>query len=142
MKTIKLAFLTLSILASAFNMNAQDPVNPRKDPNKTWKRHSSANKKWADGALNKNSDSGQYLSSAYFQDRRAKKWTAGLMAGTSLFYGDADKKQLGFDIAPFVKYSISQTLALRAEYNFATLKGQRDYQNPTLFKDNFKFNLD
>ena len=61
------------------------------------------------------------------------------MAGTSLFHGDADKKQLGWDIAPFVKYSISQTFALRAEYNFATLRGQRDYQAPTLFKDNIQF---
>ena len=102
----------------------------------TWKRHPYAKAKWVAGVQ---TDSGQSLHSSYYLDRRAKKFTLGLMAGTSLFHGDADKKQLGWDIAPFVKYSISQTFALRAEYNFASLRGQRDYQAPTLFKDNFQF---
>ncbi|MES2617103.1 MAG: hypothetical protein V4613_04445 [Bacteroidota bacterium] len=137
MKKMKSTILTLSLLVSAFSINAQE--SPRKDPAKKWKNHGTATKKWTDGKLNKNSDSGQYLQAAYFQDRRAKKWTVGLMLGVTYLNGDADKKQLGYDIAPFIKYSISQTLALRAEYNFAMLRGQRDLQNPTLFKDNFRF---
>lgn len=144
MKQIKLTILTLCLLSFAFTVKAQNTLNssesdnPRKDTAKLWQRHPYALKKWAGDSIRKN-DSGQYLQGAYFQDRRAKKWTVGLMAGTSIFHGDADKKQLGWDFAPYVKYSISQTFALRAEYNIAKLRGERDYQNPTLFKDNFKF---
>ncbi len=128
MKLLKLSILSLC----AFTLSAA----LGQDTTKHWKRHPYARTKWVS---DKNSDSGQYMQASYYQDRRAKKWTVGLMAGGSIFFGDADKRQLGWDIAPFVKYSISQTFALRAEYNFAKLRGQRDFQSPTLFKDNFKF---
>lgn len=103
---------------------------------KKWKNHPYAKTQWAEG---KQTDSGQTLNSSYFMDRRAKKWTAGILGGTTMFYGDADKIQLGWAVGPYVKYSVSQTFALRGEYNFAVLKGQRDYQAPSMFKDNFQF---
>ncbi len=132
MKLLKLTILGLCslTLSAAFGQSSSQ------DTTKHWKRHPYARTKWVS---DKKLDSGQYLQAAYYQDRRAKKWTIGLMAGTSVFFGDADKKQLGWDIAPYIKYSISQTFALRAEYNFAKLRGQRDFQSPTLFKDNFRF---
>lgn len=136
MKTIKLTFLTIALFSFAIGSNAQEK---RKDSASIWKNHNTANIQWVEGVKNKKADSGQYLQNAYFQDRRAKKFTVGVLAGTSLFHGDADKKQLGFDFGPYVKWSISQTFALRGEYNYAMLRGQRDYQNPTLFKDNFRF---
>jgi hypothetical protein len=129
MKILKMTILSLCLVAvSAFaNTATQDS---------TWKRHPQAKTKWVEG---KQTDSGQSLNSSYYMDRRAKKFTVGLMAGTSLFNGDADKKQLGWAVSPFVKYSVSQTFALRGEFNYAKLRGQRDLQNPTLFKDNFRF---
>ena len=140
MKQIKLTILTLSLVCFAVLANAQNSLNSgssSSDTPKIWKRHPYALQKYNNDT--RTSDSGQNLQASYFQDRRAKKWTLGLLAGTSIFNGDADKKQLGWDFAPYVKYSISQTFALRAEYNIAKLRGERDYQNPTLFKDNFKF---
>jgi hypothetical protein len=132
MKLLKLTILSLC----GFTLSVMGQTEPAQTSTKKWKRHPYAETKYPD---DKAVDSGQNLSASYYQDRRAKKWTVGLMGGTSIFFGDADKKQLGWDIAPFVKYSISQTFALRAEYNFAKLRGQRDFQSPTLFKDNFKF---
>ncbi len=102
----------------------------------TWKNHPTAKAKWAFG---KTTDSGQGLQAAYFQDRRAKKFTVGLLGGTSFMFGDADKIQTGSNFAPFIKYSISQTFAIRAEYNFSKLKGQRDFQSPTNYKDYYTF---
>lgn len=130
MKILKMTvFLSMCLVSvSAFALSS--PTDS------TWKRHPYAKNKWVAG---KTSDSGQSLQNSYYVDRRAKKFTVGLLGGTSVLFGDADKKQLGWDIAPFVKYSISQTFALRAEYNFAQLRGQRDNQGPTLFKDNFTF---
>lgn len=140
MKHLKLLILSISLLSYTFATAQTEPVTPvtpaTDTKSKTWKKHPYAEPQWVDG---KKSDSGQNLQASYFQDRRAKKWTLGLLAGTSLFHGDADKKQLGYNFAPFVKYSISQTFALRGEYNFGMLRGERDYQNPTLFKDNFRF---
>lgn len=131
MKILKMTTLSLCLIAvsSAF-------ANQSSSSDTTWKRHPYAKTKWVDG---KSSDSGQSLQNSYYVDRRAKKFTIGVLGGISLFNGDADKKQLGWAVGPYLKYSISQTFALRAEYNFATLRGQRDLQNPTLFKDNFSF---
>lgn len=128
MKILKMTLFSMCLISvSAFAQSSNDS---------TWKRHSAAKTKWSEG---KQTDSGQSLQNSYFVDRRAKKFTVGLLGGITLFNGDADKKQLGWDIAPFVKYSVSQTFALRAEYSFGKLRGQRDNQNPTLFKDNFSF---
>jgi opacity protein-like surface antigen len=69
----------------------------------------------------------------------ARKWSLGILGGGSLFFGDADKKQLGWALGPMLKYSISSTFAIRAEYNFAVLNGKRILQTATLYKDNFSF---
>jgi hypothetical protein len=141
MKTKKFLLLTLTLLFMSLNVLGQSDSTAKNDKNtddssRIWKRHPYARKQWVDGHK---TDSGQNMQAAYYQDRRAKKWTLGLMAGGTLFHGDADKKQIGYNFAPFVKYSISQTFALRGEYNFAMLRGERDFQSPTFFKDNFRF---
>jgi hypothetical protein len=124
-KTLVLGFC---LFAASLFVNAQEKEKMADHPY--------AKSKWAAG---KTADSGQVLQGSYFQDRRAKKWSVGLMGGITALHGDADKKQMGYNFAPFVKYSISQTFALRGEYNFGMLRGERDYQNPTFFKDNFRF---
>lgn len=81
----------------------------------------------------------QSLEGTVYKDKNAKKWTVGVLAGSSFFFGDADLIQPGWAIGPYLKYSISHTFGLRAEYNLAQLKGKRDFQSPTLYKDNFSF---
>ena len=101
--------------------------------------HPTAKAKFPEGKKNLKSDSGQHSVTSLFVDRRAKKWSLGLGVGSSFFFGDADKIQPGWNVRALAKYSISQTFGIRAEYNMGQLKGARDLQAPTLFKDNFNF---
>lgn len=131
MKTTKLLMiLVLSVFA--VGAMAQGGEQPKADK---------PNTKWPSGknTYKAAKDSGQHAVTSYYVDRRAKKWTLGLGGGLTFFYGDADKIQPSWHIRPFVKYSISQSFGLRGEYNIGKLRGARDFQNPTNFKDNFKF---
>jgi outer membrane protein OmpA-like peptidoglycan-associated protein len=103
--------------------------------------HQNAKEKWPAGtkAEMRPNDSGQFAVTSYFVDRRAKKWSIGVGAGPSFFFGDADKIQPGWHARLFGKYSLSQTFGIKGEWNIGTLRGARDFQFPTLFKDNFKF---
>lgn len=94
--------------------------------------------KWPNGE-DKTLDSGQNAVTSFYVDRRAKKWSLGIGVGPTFFYGDADKIQPSWHARLYTKWSISQVFGLKAEYNIGQLKGERDYQFPTLFKDNFKF---
>ncbi len=127
---VSLIFASLSIFAQG------PPVS--NSTNAKW--HPYADAKWPSGKDKKSADSGQFFQNSWFQDRRAKKWMVGLNAGATTFFGDADKIRLGWVVGPSIKYSISQTFGLRFQYNFGSLRGSRDYQAPTLFKDNFSFN--
>lgn len=128
MKTLKTT-LMLGLVMGSMALFAQDGTS--------W--HPNAKEKWPAGKDNKSLDSGQFYQNSWFQDRRAKKWMLGLNVGVTTFHGDADKKQLGWMIGPSLKYSISQTFGLRFQYNWGDLRGVRDNQGPTLFKDNFSF---
>lgn len=103
--------------------------------------HTYAKNKWPDGVKEKKhaSDSGQNAVTSFFVDRRAKKWSLGAGTGLTFFYGDADKIQPSWHARVFGKYSISQTFGLKAEWNIGQLRGARDFQFPTNFKDNFSF---
>lgn len=101
--------------------------------------HETAMEKWPSGKTERKKDSGQYSVTSYFVDRRAKQWSVGLGGGSTQFFGDADKVQPGWHAKAFAKYSISQTFGLRAEYNVGMLRGARDFQFPTLYKDYFRF---
>lgn len=103
--------------------------------------HPNAEGKWPDGASEKQhvSDSGQHAVTSFFVDRRAKKWSLGVGAGPSFFFGDADKIQPGWHARAFAKYSVSQTFGLKGEWNIGKLRGARDFQFPTLYKDFYKF---
>ena len=105
------------------------------------KWHPTAESKWPAGKnqADRVKDSGQYAVTSYFVDRRAKKWSLGFGGGPTMFFGDADKIIPSWHIRPFVKYSISQTFGIRGEYNYGFLRGARDYQAPTNFKDFFEF---
>jgi hypothetical protein len=105
------------------------------------KWHPTAESKWpaGKGRTDRTKDSGQFSVTSYFVDRRAKKWSLGIGGGPTAFFGDADKIIPSWHIRPFVKYSISQTFGLRGEYNYGFLRGARDFQAPTNFKDFFEF---
>lgn len=131
-KSAAIAAITLCI-SPAFS---QSPTYSQKSGSANY--HETAKPKWPAGTDHK-LDSGQNAVTSFFVDRRAKKWSIGLGGGTSFFYGDADKIQPGWDARLFTKYSISQVFGLKAEYNIGKLRGARDFQFPTLYKDNFKF---
>ncbi|MBC7425697.1 MAG: outer membrane beta-barrel protein [Bacteroidia bacterium] len=150
MKTLKVLFFSLFIMGYAntyaqktetttttTTTTATESTDPAKSETVKW--HPNALPKWPAGKKTPGLDSGQYADQSWFQDRRAMKWTAGIIGGMTLFHGDADKLQPGWVVGPYVKYSVSQTFGIRAEYNFGKLRGERDFQSPTLFKDNFKF---
>jgi hypothetical protein len=142
MKTLKQLSLFILTASAASVMAQGDPAPAAPAGNGgsdgvSW--HPTADPKWPAGKDQVKSDSGQYSVTSYFVDRRAKKLSLGLGGGPTFFFGDADKIQPGWHIRPFVKYSISQTFGLRGEYNFGVLRGARDFQAPTLFKDNFQF---
>lgn len=103
--------------------------------------HETAQEKWPEGKGKEGrlADSGQHAVTSFFVDRRAKKWSLGAGAGASFFFGDADKVQPGWHARLFTKYSVSQTFGLKAEWNIGALRGARDFQAPTNYKDNFKF---
>lgn len=130
-----------SLLFSLFSLSVLMVYGQTENTNKTWKNHPYAQIKYPDGKGGENvqKDSGQHMQASGFLDRRAKKLTIGLKGGITQFHGDADKSKLGWDAGLFLKYSISQTFALRGEYNIGTLAGERKDQGPTLFKDNFNF---
>lgn len=135
MKTLKTLMLSVLTLGVVYSFAQSESTN------NTWKNHpfakvKSPEGKGKDARLN---DSGQHMQASSFLDRRAKKWTVGLKGGITSFHGDADKSKLGFNGGLFLKYSISQTFALRGEYNIGTLNGARHDDGPTLFKDNFEF---
>jgi outer membrane protein OmpA-like peptidoglycan-associated protein len=132
MKTV-LRTLVLSGVIVGSSLSAQTYTE-----NKGIKFHPYAKTKRPDGKDIK-ADSGQHAVTSLFVDRRAKKWSIGLGAGPTFFFGDADKIQPSWHARALVKYSISQTFGIRAEYNIGQLKGARDFQAPTLFKDNFEF---
>jgi outer membrane protein OmpA-like peptidoglycan-associated protein len=133
MKTIKLLFVVVISFAVTAAMGQGEPADSTKAD---W--HPTAKKTWPSGD-DHSLDSGQHLQASGYMDRRAKKWSVGLYGGTTAFAGDADKVQLSWTAGPYVKYSISQTFGLKGEYNFGMLKGSRDNQKPTNFKDDFVF---
>ena len=135
MKTLKTT-LILCLAMITVGAFAQDGGSDDSDKG-SW--HPYAKEKWPAGKDDKSLDSGQFFQNSWFQDRRAKKWMLGLNAGATAFHGDADKVVMGWMVGPSIKYSISQTFGLRFQYNFGDLRGQRDFQAPTLFKDNFSF---
>lgn len=129
------AFAVLSLCTvTAF---AQPTYSSKSGPN----YHPTAQEKWPDGKDSKarQADSGQHAVTSFFVDRRAKKWSLGVGAGPTFFFGDADKVQPSWHARIFAKYSISQTFGLKGEWNIGQLRGARDFQFPTLFKDNFEF---
>ncbi len=136
MKAIKTTLLITLMMGTValFGQTAEEGTSSEK---KQW--HPYAKSKWPAGKEDKSLDSGQFYQNSWFQDRRAKKWMLGLNIGATNFFGDADKIKFGWMIGPSLKYSISQTFGLRLQYNWGDLRGQRDYQAPTLFKDNFSF---
>ncbi|MBL7811184.1 MAG: hypothetical protein JNL57_03085 [Bacteroidetes bacterium] len=102
--------------------------------------HETAKSQWPEGKVRKNpADSGQHAVTSFFVDRRAKKWSLGVGAGPTFFFGDADKVMPSWHARVFGKYSISQTFGLKAEWTIGQLRGARDFQAPTLYKDFFKF---
>lgn len=131
-KPAALAALTL-FATTAFSQVYQDKPGANYHPN--------AQPKWPDGKTEKAhvSDSGQHAVTSFFVDRRAKKWSLGVGVGPTFFFGDADKIQPGWHARAFGKYSISQTFGLKGEWNIGELRGARDFQFPTLYKDFFKF---
>ncbi|MCO6494724.1 MAG: hypothetical protein J5I91_03455, partial [Bacteroidetes bacterium] len=106
-----------SLLFSLFSLSVLMVYGQTENTNKTWKNHPYAQIKYPDGKGGENvqKDSGQHMQASGFLDRRAKKWTIGLKGGITQFHGDADKSKLGWDAGLFLKYSISQTFALRGE---------------------------
>lgn len=128
MKTIKTLMVALLgvITLSAFGQQ-----------NASMSGHPTAKTKYPEADRQK--DSGQHMQASSFVDRRAKKWSVGLRGGATAFHGDADKLVPSWNGGLFLKYSISQTFALRGEYNIGQLKGERIDQGPTLFKDQFSF---
>lgn len=103
--------------------------------------HTYAKNKWPAGVTEKKhaSDSGEHAVTSLYVDRRAKKWSLGAGTGLTFFFGDADKIQPSWHARVFGKYSISQTFGIKGEWNIGQLKGARDFQFPTNFKDNFAF---
>lgn len=136
MKNIK--FLVMSALAICFFTAVAQPTYK---PNKGINYHTYAKEKWPSGKkfADQKSDSGQHAVTSLFVDRRAKKWSLGLGGGATLFWGDADHIKPSWHARAFGKYSVSQTLGFKAEWNIGMLRGSRDYQFPTQFKDYFRF---
>ena len=136
--------IALTLLLSGSSVFAQsEPVSTTntstvEDSTKA-KWHPYAKVKWPDGKDDKSLDSGQHMQASGYLDRRAKKWSLGVNGGASFFHGDADKKIPSWTVGPYIKYSISQTFGLRGEYNWGKLRGARDRQAPTGFKDDFNF---
>lgn len=139
MKTLKTSLLLSFVFGACSIFGQGEDANTQTTNSSKAKWHPYANVKWPTGTDKKSADSGQFFQNSWFQDRRAKKWMLGLNAGATTFFGDADKVKLGWIVGPSLKYSISQSFGLRFQYNWGTLKGSRDYQGPTLFKDNFSF---
>ena len=132
MKTTKKLLLAALLIggSSAFAQEYGETPGPN--------YHPTAEKKWPSGN-DKKLDSGQFSVTSYYVDRRAKKWSLGVGLGPTFFFGDADKIQPSWHARLFTKYSVSQTFGLKAEYNIGQLRGARDFQFPTLFKDDFQF---
>lgn len=66
----------------------------------------------------------------YFDKYRpAKKWSLGLQIGPTALQGDADDTKMGVAFGGHVKYSVSQSFALKLNANLGTLKGGRAEQN-------------
>ncbi len=66
----------------------------------------------------------------YFDKYRpAKKWSLGLQIGPTALQGDADDTKLGIAFGGHIKYSASQSFALKLNANLGTLKGGRADQN-------------
>lgn len=131
-----------SAVFTAFSLCAVSAIaQPTYKQAKGGNYHATAQEKWPDGKDPKAraADSGQHAVTSFFVDRRAKKWSIGAGTGATFFFGDADKVQPSWHAQLFTKYSISQTFGLKAEWNIGQLKGARDYQFPTMFKDNFEF---
>lgn len=134
MKGLKLVALSaVGLISSA--LVAQPYFSNKKGPN----FHTTAKEKWPAGKKEKMGDSGQFSTTSYFVDRRAKKWSIGIGGGGTAFFGDADKVQPGWHARAFVKHSLSQTFGIKGEWNIGMLRGARDNQFPTLFKDFFSF---
>lgn len=135
LKNVALSLLAFGISTAAF---AQESGTSKSS---TWKNHPYAKVKnpEGNGSVGRQADSGQHMQASGFLDRRAKKWTVGLRGGATAFHGDADAIAPSWNAGLFLKYSISQTFALRGEYNMGNLKGSRSDQGPSLFKDNFEF---
>ena len=131
------------MLSSVYAFAQSEPVST----SDTVKWHPYAKTKWPEGKEKgiqwtdslKNLDEGQNAQASSYLDRTAKKWSVGLNGGASMFHGDADKVIPSWTVGPYIKYSISQTFGLRGEYNFGKLKGARDRQVPTGFKDDYNF---
>lgn len=66
----------------------------------------------------------------YFDKYRpAKKWSLGLQIGPTALQGDADDTKMGLAFGGHVKYSVSQSFALKLNANLGTLKGGRANPN-------------
>lgn len=67
---------------------------------------------------------------SYFDKfRPAKKWSAGIQISPTTFHGDADDTKIGFSFGGHIKYSVSQSFALKLNGNIGTLQGGREHQN-------------
>jgi outer membrane protein OmpA-like peptidoglycan-associated protein len=67
---------------------------------------------------------------SYFDKfRPAKKWSAGVQISPTTFHGDADDTKIGFAFGGHIKYSVSQSFALKLNGNKGTLLGGRESQN-------------
>lgn len=132
MKKLTNGFLAV-LMVAGLTANAQS--------GDTWKNHPTAKVKSPEGKgkEGREKDAGQHYQASSFVDRGARKFTLGVKGGLTAFHGDADKFVPGWNAGGYLKYSISQTFALRGEYNIGVLKGERQDNGPTLFKDNFAF---
>ena len=51
---------------------------------------------------------------SYFDKfRPAKRWSAGIQVSPTTFHGDADDTKMGFSFGGHIKYSVSQSFALK-----------------------------
>lgn len=67
---------------------------------------------------------------SYFDKfRPAKRWSAGIQVSPTTFHGDADDTKMGFSFGGHIKYSVSQSFALKLNGNIGTLQGGRESQN-------------
>lgn len=131
MKTLKTVLLSVLSIASIYAFG--------QDGSTTWKNHPTAKVKSPNGKGDNYRDSGQHMQASSFVDRGAKKFALGARGGVTGFHGDADKLVPSWNGGLFLKYSISQTFALRGEFNLGQLKGERYDEGPSAFKDEFAF---